>query len=336
MINLRSLPLVLALAIYFVAVGLTPASGQIPPRFYWKSLIGGNAVPVIGMFLSGNANPLDPGHTVLDGSFEANVALVGYARTFPLFDRAAHVAVLAPMGRISGEATVFVRLPGETTVFSRTFTDDASGFGDPLFEFDLNLIGPKVIRNIPDLARYEPGFSLDVLADLIIPIGEYNNEQPLNLGQNRWYGRIGAPIVWQLGPWIPGRRTTLEFIPSLWLYGDNDDFVGRKLSTEPMFQLESHFTRDFHPDLWGSFDVNWMTGGSATLDDGVPGDALNSLTLGLTLGYHINDNLQLTAGYMATVNDNEPTDLRLDGFIVSLTFGWHPLIEQMKRLQGGP
>ena len=39
---------------------------------------------------------------------------------------------------------------------------------------------------------------------------------------------------------------------------------------------------------------------------------------------------------MATVNDNELTDLRLDGFLVPLMFGWQPLIEQMQRLQGGP
>lgn len=102
-----------------------------------------------------------------------------------------------------------------------------------------------------------------------------------------------------------------------------------------MFQLEGHLTRDFHQDLWGSFDLNWMTGGKASLD-GVQGDALNMLGLGFTLGYHINDNLQLTAGYIATTNDSEPTDLRMDGFKVSLTFGWQPLIEQMKRLQGGP
>jgi hypothetical protein len=102
-----------------------------------------------------------------------------------------------------------------------------------------------------------------------------------------------------------------------------------------MFQLESHFTRDFHQHLWGSFDLNWMTGAKASID-GVEGEALNMLGLGLTLGYHINDNLQLTAGYIATVNDNEPTDLRMDGFKVTLLFGWHPLIEQMKRLQGGP
>ena len=99
------------------------------------------------------------------------------------------------------------------SIFGRTFGEDASGFGDPLFEIDLNLIGPEPIRNIPDLIRYEPGFSLDVLADLAFPIGEYDSEEPLNLGQNRWYGRVGAPIVWQLGPWVPGRRTTLEFLP---------------------------------------------------------------------------------------------------------------------------
>ena len=76
MTHLRNLSLMLALAISFVAVGLTPASGQVPPRFYWKSLSGGNGVPVLGMFLNGNANPLDPGSTVLDASFEANVAIV--------------------------------------------------------------------------------------------------------------------------------------------------------------------------------------------------------------------------------------------------------------------
>ncbi len=326
MIHLRSLPLVLALAISFVVAGLTPATGQIPPRFYWKSLSGANAVPVLGMFMNGNANPLDPGNTLLpEASFEANVVMVGYARTFALFDRAAHVALLAPMGRLSGEATFK----------GRTFSQDASGFGDPLFEFDLNLIGPKAIKNIPDLARYEPGFSLDVILDLAFPVGEYSNDQPLNLGQNRWYGRVGFPIVWQLGPWVPGRRTTLEFLPSVWFYSDNDDFVGTTLSTDPMFQLESHLTRDFHQDFWGSFDMTWMTGGVATLD-GVEGEKLDNVGLGLSLGYHINENVQLIGGYMATVNDGEPTDLQMDGFRLTLMFGWHPLVENMKKLQGTP
>jgi len=311
------------LLICFTGVS-TQSIAQTPARFYWKSLTGGKAVPVIGMSMSGNANPVDPSHLVIpDSNFEADIVLAGFAQTFPLFERAATVAILFPMGRVSGEATLF----------NQTFNSSANGFGDPMLEFDINVIGPKAIKNIPDLIRYEPGFSLDLLVDLALPIGEYDNSTPLNLGQNRWYGRVAAPIVWQLGPWIPGRRTTLEILPSLWVFGDNNDFVGETLSTDPMFELEAHLTRDFHKDLWGSFDVTWITGGEATLDDNT-GEKLNMAGLGATLGYNINDNLQLTVGYMASINDSDPTDLQMDVFRVSLVCGWHPLIEGMKRLEG--
>ena len=96
-----------------------------------------------------------------------------------------------------------------------------------MFEFNLNLVGPKAQKNIPDVLRYQPGFTIDLLADLAVPIGEYNNSQSLNLGQNRWYGRVGAPILFQLGSWVPGRRTTLEFLPAVWFFGPNNDYVGR-------------------------------------------------------------------------------------------------------------
>ena len=139
-----------------------------------------------------------------------------------------------------------------------------------MLEFDVNLIGPKAQKNLVDALRYEPGFSLDLIADLALPIGEYDSTQPLNLGQNRWYGRVGAPIVWQLGPWVPGRRTTLELLPAVWLFGNNDDYVGQTLSTDPMFQVDAHLTRDFTEHFWGSLDGAWYTGGKATID-GVAG-----------------------------------------------------------------
>lgn len=309
-----------------VVVSATPSFSQVPPRFYWKTLDGARAVPVLGLFLGGNANPTDPSRKVEpEANFEANLVIAGFARIFSLFDRAAMAAVLVPMGGLSGGAALG----------GLSFGEQVGGYGDPLVEIGINLIGPGPIRNIPDLMRYEPGFSLDIIGDLVLPIGEYDSEESLNIGQNRWYGRVGAPIVWQLGPWIPGRRTTLEFLPSVWFYGDNGDFGGRTLSTEPMFQLENHLTRDFVEDLWGSFDVTWVTGAQASLD-GIEGEALNNLGVGFTLGIQINENLQLTTGYMATVNDDDPTDLRMDGFKVSLVFGWHPLIEGMGRLGGGP
>jgi len=299
------------------------ALAQVPPRFYWKSLAGANAVPVIFQSLSGNANPIDPAYVVSpNSSVDANVLVAGYAKMLPLFDRTLTLAVLEPMGRVSGN----------TSVAGVNYDQDANGFGDPMVEVGINLIGPKVMRTIPDLLRYEPKLSLDLIADVAFPIGEYDSSQPLNLGQNRWYGRVGAPVVWQIGPWVPGRRTTLEVLPSVWLFSDNNDYVGQTLSTDPMFQVEAHLTRDFTEHFWGSLDSTYMADGKSTVG-GVPGDSLNNLGIGFTLGYQINDNLSLTAGYMATVNDSQPTDLRMDGFRLSLTYGWHKIVEGQKRLK---
>jgi hypothetical protein len=316
----------LVVATIFAMGALCPpqALAQVPARFYWKSLSDANAVPVIVNDVSGNTNPFDPAHIVAPGSnVDATVAIAGYARTFSMFDRAAMAAILLPMGRVSGEVTVA----------GRSYNQSASGFGDPMLEFNINVIGPPAQKNIPDAMRYEPGFSVDLLADVALPIGEYDSSQPLNLGQNRWYGRVGAPIVWQLGDWVPGRRTTLEFLPAVWFFGENDNYVGQTLKTDPLFQLDAHLTRDLTERFWGSLDLAWYNGGRASVN-GVEGDKLNNIGVGLTLGYSINENLNLTVGYKSTVNDNDPGDLRMDAFMVTLVYGWHPLLEGSRRLKG--
>jgi Putative MetA-pathway of phenol degradation len=319
------LRLVPAMILAMSALSAPNASAQVPARFYWKTLDGGNAVPLIVNSISGNTNPFDPAHVVVPGaSFDATLALTGYARTFSLFDRSAMAAVILPMGRVSGDVTVA----------GRTFNQSADGFGDPMLEFDINILGPKSQKNLADALRYEPGFSVDLLADLALPIGEYHSDQPLNLGQHRWYGRVGMPVVWQLGAWVPGQRTTLEFLPAVWLFGNNNDYLGQTLKTDPMFQLDAHLTRDFTERFWGSLDAAWYNGGQASIN-GVAGTKLNNLGVGLTLGYQINDNLNLTFGYKSTVNDNAPSDLRMNSFMISLVYGWHPLLEGARRLKSG-
>ncbi len=248
---------------------------------------------------------------------------------FPVWNKAAMLAVLVPMGRIEGDFVIDGSLSREAS----------SGFGDPMVEFNINLIGPPPIMNLPDLLRYEPGFSLDLVVDLAFPLGQNDNTQGLNLGQNRWYGRIGTPIIWQLGPWIPASRTTLEIFPSVWLFGDNDDFVGQNLSSDPTFELETHLTRNFTSKFWGSLDATYSSSGDATITTTMMSETKSGsdMTLvGFTLGYQLNDSMQLTIGYKSTLdNDAASDDLHMSVFMISLTTGWHRLLEGASRLSGG-
>jgi hypothetical protein len=312
----------LVVLIAWPAVALAQSQGD-GARVYWKGLVGMNVVNFWPIRATGNANPFDPAHVVTpDANFEGNIALAGYSHMLDLFGRAATASVLLPVGNLQGEIT------GALV----TVQQSARGFGDPLLQFNTNLVGALAIKTLESFVRYEPKFTLDLLGSLALPIGEYDSDRTLNIGQNRWYGRIGAPMVLVLGPWVPGKRTTIEALPAVWFFGDNDDFGGQTLKTDPLLQLEGHLTRDLTETFWVSLDVSWFNGAKPEID-GVTSDEVNNLGVGLTVGFQVNDNLMLNASYFSTVNDSGSEDLKADEFRLMLTYLWHPLLEGVKRLK---
>jgi len=295
------------------------------PRAYWKSLAGGAGLTFWGIDASGNTNPFDDAQVVDPAAdFDANVALLGYHRSLALFDRSATASLLLHVGNLEGEVSG-VPISQE---------ESASGYGDPMLQLNLNLIGAPAMTDLAPLARYEPTFTLDILASLALPVGEYDDDSALNLGQNRWYGRIGTPMMWTIGPWVPGKRTTVELLPALWLFGDNDDYQGsQSLETDPMLGVEAHLTRDMTETAWVSLDSVWFGGGESEVD-GVNGEAVDNVGVGVTFGFQVNDNLLISTSYFSTIDDSDAGDLRGDEFRLMFTYTWHPLIEGMKRLSG--
>ena len=104
------------------------------------------------------------------------------------------------------------------------------------------------------------------------------------------------------------------------------------MKTDPILQLDAHLSRDITHNFWASLDGAWFNGGKATIDT-LEGTKLNNIALGITLGYQINENISLTFGYKSTINDDAADALKMDGFMVTFVYGWHPLIEGMKRLE---
>ena len=180
--------------------------------------------------------------------------------------------------------------------------------------------------------RYETWAPIDVIGSLAVPIGESeNSDQPLNIGQNRWYGRVGAPIVWQIGSWAPERRTTLEFLPAVWIFGPNNDFVGKTMTTDALFQLEGHLTHNFAKGFWGSLDVAWYgrEGDRSTMSP-VEAEQRGSLLHG-GLQTHPTPSSPWAMGRRSARRPERPPPGQ---FRVTLVDGWHSLVEGAKRLGG--
>jgi hypothetical protein len=91
--------------------------------------------------------------------------------------------------------------------------------------------------------------------------------------------------------------------------------------------------RDLTEHFWVALDGTWYVGGGSSVDDVALNSNLNNFGVGFTAGYSITQNLSATVSYKTTIFDGDPAALKMDGFMVSVVYGWHSVVEGMKRLK---
>jgi hypothetical protein len=165
----------------------------------------------------------------------------------------------------------------------------------------------------------------DVHGDRLLELSEWMLD--------RFFGRFALPMKYHFGAFAPGHMTSVELTPSVWLFGPNDDFLGRKLENDPLWQLEAHVTHDFTRSFSGSLDLLYRRGFKSKIDGVRVGDELEVGDLGFTLSYQVTDNLGLRTGY----SSNLFGDSGLDNSVarLQLVYSWHRLSENMRKLRGG-
>ncbi len=329
----------MALAVVFSSFGSPAIAIDDGARAYWKARDGTHIVSGQYLFLdmvATDTQTFDPAHFIFPNSkAEANLFLASYAYHFTLFDRPSSVA----LNLLGGSADVDVDTNFAPSQFlpsgvapGASFSQSATGFGDPTVQLDVNLFGTPPLISTVDLLNYEPTWTIDAAVMLAAPIGQYDDDRLINMGQNRFFGRFALPMKYHFGAFAPGYMTTIELTPSVWLFDQNDDFLGQTLENDPLWQLEGHVTHDFTRSFSGSLDLLYRRGFQSEIDGVEVGDELEVGNLGLTLNYQVTDNLALRAGY----SSNLFGDSDLDNSVVrlQLVYGWHRLSENMRKLRG--
>ena len=327
-------------AILFLFSFSAPARAQDDgARAYWKTREGTHVMSFqyLPMFIdAGGSKAFAPGQYIYPNSkIDAHIVMASYFYhfTLPWVKRPSVFAVNVIGGSV--DATI-KNLPPEFPLppdVDRTeFSQSSAGFGDPNTQLTVNLFGTPRLKSNVDLLNYEPTWTADLAAMLAIPIGEYETDKLVNIGLNRWYGRLALPLKYHFGVFAPGRMSSFEVMPSVWLFGENDNFLGKKLENDPLWSVEAHLTHDFTPTFYGSLDLLYQNGFQSQLDGADVGGKLEIGTIGFTLNYHVSDNAGIRTSFSSNVFGDD--DLKTAALRVQFIYAWHAASENTKRLQG--
>ncbi len=326
----------LAIILLFSGPALAVDDGA---RAYWKGRDGTNGVSIQYLRLdlqASDSQQFAPGQYIYpNADADASIFVANYVRHITLFNRPSSFSLGIAGGSVDINANTKVPSqfvpPGITPGVA--FSQSASGYADPSAQLVVNLFGTPPLKANFDLLDYEPTWTLDTAVMLALPIGEYDDDKLVNMGLNRWFGRIAFPFKYHFGVFTRGYMSSFELTPSVWLFAENDDFMGQKLENDPMLQLEAHLTHDFTPSFFGSIDLLYRGGFQSEVNGAEVGDELDIGNLGFTLSYQVTDNLSIRTGFSSNVFGNND----VDNSVVRLQFvyGWHRDMENIKKLQGG-
>jgi hypothetical protein len=332
--HIRLLAFVTNLAILsFSAPALAVDDGA---RAFWKAREGKTVLSFqylnLNMQASG-AEQFAPGQYIYpNADAEANLVLGSWVRHMTLFNRASSFSVKLAGGRV--QADIEPSLSPEfrpPSAPAGAFSQSSSGYADPVLQLDINLLGTSQLKSNVDLFNYEPTWTVDAAVMLGVPMGEYDEDKLVNLGLNRWFTRIALPVKYHFGAFSPGYMGSFEITPSVWIFEDNDDFLGDTLENDPIWQLEAHLTQDFTPTVFGSIDLLYRKGFQSEIAGVETGEELDIGDLGYTLNFTATDNLMIRTSFSSNVFGD--SDVNNSLIRMQFVYLWHESTENNKKLQ---
>jgi hypothetical protein len=333
------LPIFFAILASILLLSGTALAVDDGARAYWKGRAGTHGVSFQHLRLdldASDSQQFAPGQYIYaNADIEGSIFIANYVRHMTLFNRPSSLSLTIAGGDINVDVNARALLqflpPGITP--GTAFSQSSTGFADPSAQLVVNLFGTPPLKANFDLLNYEPTWTLDAAVMLGVPIGEYNDNKLVNLGLNRWFGRIAFPFKYHFGVFTRGYMSSFELTPSVWLFAENDDFMGQKLENDPMWQLEAHLTHDFTPSFFGSLDMLYRAGFQSEIDGVDVGEDLDIGNLGFTLNYQVTDNLAIRTGFSSNVFGDDDLDNSM--IRLQFVFGWHRDNENIKKLQRG-
>ncbi|MGD9369310.1 MAG: transporter [Desulfobacteraceae bacterium] len=173
----------------------------------------------------------------------------------------------------------------------------SSGVMDPLF-----------VSTIWPISKPETKTWLGFTQYVSVPFGEYEENEVLNPGLNRWSFKEELGFVQGIGD-----KMYFEIQPSVEFFTDNDDYLGADLEKDPLYQVQVHLSYDIVPKFWIAGDYTYQFGGETKVNGVSQDDEITSHKLGLSFNYVLSEETQVLVDYSKVVDTENGPDVGIAG-----------------------
>ena len=241
---------------------------DLEPRAYNNLPVGQQFFGLGYAWSEGEINPA-PGVPIEDAKITIKATVAAYVRTLDLLGKAGRVDLVAARTCFEGRA-IFRGVP---------VRGDRCGEADPQLRLSYLFYGAPAM-GIAQFSRTPQrrvaGASLRIRA----PWGEYNNENLINHGANRWEFRPEIGISNRRGRWSTEAAASAAF------FTENDRFAGRgRLEQDPLYQVQLHLIYHLQRGRWLSVNGNYFWGGRTKRNGDRQDDRQDNSRIGVTLGW---------------------------------------------------
>jgi hypothetical protein len=295
-----AVPAILALSLL-----ASPAlAGEIEPRAYANAPVGINFL-LAGYAYSDGDLSTEASSPLQDAQLRINTGILAYARSLDFWGNSGKVDVIIPYSELAGSALVG-GMPRDRHV---------NGLNDPRFRVSVNFHGAPAL-SLQEFSSYQQDLVIGASVQVSAPLGQYDRDKLVNLGNNRWFVRpdIGMSKAW--GP------ATLELSSGMFLFSDNEDYLsGKKQEREPIYTAQIHGTYNFGGGVWAALSGTFDYGGRTKVD-GVPSNDLqNGWRVGATLALPVDRNNSIKLYASDGVSVNLGTNFTLFGIVWQYRWG---------------
>lgn len=297
--------LALAPAVIALLCAVTQAdAGEIEPRAYVNTPVGVNFLLAGYAYTDGGL--ATPGSSpIKDAELTMHSGLLAYARSLDVWGKSGKFDVIMAYSDLSGTAQV----AGEQR------ERNVSGLIDPRFRFSVNLYGAPAL-SLQEFATYQQDILIGASVQVSAPLGQYDKERLVNLGNNRWYVKpdIGISKAWG--------DVTLELSGGVFFFTDNEDyFGGKKLEQDPLYTAQLHATYNIGKGIWAALSGTFDHGGRTTVDGVENNDMQNNSRIGATLALPVNRNNSLKLYASTSMHTRIGNDFDLYGVVWQYRWG---------------